>query len=187
MFLNRNRHEKLFLFVHIPKTGGTSIRSIIKDNWNRSYPYFHDPLFNLQLLNDIGDNIFKFCVVRNPYTRTFSYYKHFLRNNPQFNNWNFETFLYHLKKKVYFKNTPMIGYPQSFYVYDLNGDISLNVFNFENLVKLEKVLDRKLPILHNGGYNVDDYYQSYSKKNIETVKEMFSIDFDNFNYSTKFI
>ena len=69
------------LFVHIPKTGGTSIlNSIDQSMWNKSHHAGHDPYFILQKQNDLRD-VFSFCVVRNPYTRTFSYYNHFKRVN----------------------------------------------------------------------------------------------------------
>ena len=174
------------LFVHIPKTGGQSVFSIIDDPWTRTFPFRHDPLFVLEINNQISDDVFKFCLVRNPYKRTFSYYKHFLNQN-ELSNITFEEFLYNLKKKTYFKNTPMLLYPQSFYVYDLNCDISLNIFKYEKINRLKKILKKQIPHLNKGNYTTSEYYHSYTPQNIDSVKRLFECDFDLFDYSMEFV
>ena len=82
--MNSLENKKL-LFIHIPKTGGTSISEKLKEMglniWNRDYKFLnHDPLFMLSKNNNLSE-AFKFTVVRNPYTRAYSYYIHFKRVN----------------------------------------------------------------------------------------------------------
>ena len=72
--------ERLILFVHIPKTAGQSIFSVVNSQWNYVEHAKHDPLFLLERNNNIV-NAYKFAIVRNPYRRTFSYYKHFNKVN----------------------------------------------------------------------------------------------------------
>ena len=173
------------LFVHIPKTAGQSIFSIIDDNWRRTFPFKHDPLFNLQLVNEIPEDVFKFCVVRNPFTRIYSYYRHFLIENGL--EFTFEEFLSVIKNKINYRKTPMLLYPQSFYVYDLETQISLNIFKYEKLHKLERVLECKIPFLNKGSYKESEYYQAYTPQNRDMVKRLFECDFDTFDYSMDMI
>jgi hypothetical protein len=170
------------LFVHIPKTGGTSIlKKIDQSVWKKVIYAGHDPLFTLQSNNDIR-NAFSFCVVRNPYRRTFSYYNHFKRQNKV--ECSFLHFLELIKKKIFFEKTPMIVFPQSFYVYDLNSTISIGkIYKYENFIELENDLNIKFDRLNVGNYSDLDYENAYKNQEVlDLVQELFSIDFVNFNY-----
>ena len=65
-----------------------------------------------------------------------------------------------------------------------------NIYRFENLSPLERKISKligrniKFPMLNMNGNS--GYYESYTSENIEIVKDLFSIDFDNFKYSTNF-
>jgi hypothetical protein len=178
------------LFIHIPKTGGTSIASFLEknnmDQWIRRYPARHDPYFFMQQINNISEDIFSFAVVRNPYTRTYSYYKHFNYQNQL--NVSFTEFLNYVKNRISFSKTPMIIFPQSFYLFDLDNKISLSkIYKFENLNEFEQDFKTKLPHLRKGTYNDNDYYKDYTKENIELVNEIYYDDFKILNYSTDFL
>lgn len=173
--------EKL-LFVHIPKTGGTSILNKLDQSmWKKTKNIGHDPLFLLEKNNDT-ENAFSFCVVRNPYTRTFSYYDHFkFQNNVEC---SFLDFLYILKRKEFSKNTPMMIFPQSFYVYNLHGDIGIDkIYNYEKFYEIEEDLNIKFDYLNKGTYSQKEYKDAFKDKNaIALVQELFSVDFINFDY-----
>ena len=115
--------------------------------------------------NEIGPEVYKFCVVRNPYRRTFSYFKHLLRQVDLVKE-PFEYFLREIKNKVFYQRTPMYSYPQSLYVLDTDGEIGrdLNIFRFENLEELEDSLKVKLPHTNVGNYTDEDYYELTLKK-----------------------
>ena len=90
-----------------------------------------------------------------------------------------------------FWKTPMIFYPQSLFLYDSGGYLlKENIYRFENLSPLERKISKligrniKFPMLNMNGNS--GYYESYTSENIEIVKDLFSIDFDNFKYSTNF-
>ena len=83
MYIN---HEKKFIFVHIPKTAGSSIHIFFKDFFNildRSdpLPEIHHKSFSSILNEDYSyRNYFKFAVIRNPYDRFLSAYRDFSQN-----------------------------------------------------------------------------------------------------------
>lgn len=173
------------LFVHIPKTGGTSIKKFLQvknlEIWNRSWPMGHDPYFELESMNDL-DNAFKFSVVRNPYTRTYSYYHHFkFQNNSDI---SFRDFLNLIRLKKSTPQTPMISYNQSFYVFDKNGNMNLSkLYKYENLEEFEDNFQIKLDRLRKGDYTGKAYQKDYTEDLINLVRHLFLEDFINFNYS----
>lgn len=176
-------NNRKLLFVHIPKTGGTSIlEKIDQSMWKKVIYAGHDPLFVLESNNNIID-AFSFCVVRNPYRRTFSYYNHFKKQNKI--ECSFLHFLEVIEKKIFFEKTPMIVFPQSFYVYDLSGTISIDkIYKHENFIELENDLNIKFDRLNVGNYNENDYIDAYEDVNcIKIVQKLFSVDFINFDYN----
>lgn len=181
------------LFVHIPKTAGSSISLQLKsmglNNWVRTFYKAHDPLFMLTKQNNITSDIFKFSVVRNPYTRTYSYYNHFLKINEIGNDsLSFKDFLLLLERKEINNKTPLIHFDQSFYLHDIENNIILDkIYRFENLEALEKDLEISLPNINSGQYSNEDYIRAYSDQyTIHRVKELYREDFESLGYSKDF-
>lgn len=99
--------DKLILFIHIPKAGGTSVRNWLSSEMTESLYMKHRsemlPLvpqhFHRELLDDLfapGFFDYSFTVVRNPFTRTLSEYnyritrpglKRSLMPKPSFDSW----------------------------------------------------------------------------------------------------
>lgn len=178
------------MFIHVPKTGGTSISHFLNNNnmdqWKREYPFRHDPYYSMAKNNNIKKNTFTFSVVRNPYTRAYSYYKHFNYQNNL--NFTFNKFLLQVKEKVLYLKTPMIIFPQSFYLLSQNGKIELcKIYKFENLKEFEKDFKTNLPHLMKGNYNQDEYYKDYTQENISLVQNIYNKDFNLLNYSLEFL
>ena len=76
-------HEKKLIFVHIPKTGGTTIEYYLdlmkSDNGyciknNKAYQHFTWNDYKLLLGDEIYSKYFKFSIVRNPINRCISEY-----------------------------------------------------------------------------------------------------------------
>jgi hypothetical protein len=179
-----------YLFVHVPKTAGQSILSLLNerelDPWNRVVHAKHDPYFVLQRNNKIDSYVFSFAVVRNPYRRTFSYFKHFCKHNRI--SCKFKHFLNAIKDGVHYERTPMITFTQSFYCLDEIGDISLSkIYKHENLHEMEKDLNISLPHLNKGNYSEEEYFESYTEENKNFVRDYYSSDFCNFNYCLDFV
>ena len=175
--------NKNILFIHIPKTGGTSIKNLINDNVPKKFPFGHDPLSSFEI-KEINDR-FKFAVVRNPYTRTYSYYHHFCKQNNL--KITFEDFLKNIETRIFYKNTPMYFFQQSFYVYDIEGNFSLDkIYKYEKLYEFENDFSIVLPNLNCGSYKKFDFNDDYTPKCISMVKKLFFDDFLNFKYSFNF-
>ena len=98
------------IFIHIPKTAGTSIETILFENINSNdyLKYWYGNVNNYELdhstikylvenCKHYNKNFFKFCVVRNPYERLVSeykycknYYSRFIKNINSFKEFIFE-------------------------------------------------------------------------------------------------
>lgn len=198
--------DKPVLFVHIPKTAGTSVHKVLTEtpSW-KIMPKIpnhsgmnHNPLFVLERYN-ILNNFFVFSIVRNPFTRAFSYYQHYKRQ--QSSDTSFEQFLDHVrrKKQAVFefldhvsikKNTnatPFIAYSQSFFLFDMKGKMSLDkLYRFENIEEFETDFNIKMPNLNVGNYSLDEYLSNYTPTTIDLVRHIYLEDFVNLNYSMDF-
>lgn len=187
MIIN-GRHHSGVLFVHIPKTAGSSISKILDenglDNWNRAWPRHHDPYSYLKDANKIDENIFSFSVVRNPYTRTYSCYKQFNKVNQT--GISFIEYLQNIKDNKISKVSPLLHIPQSFYVMDKDVVQVNKVYRFENLKELEDDFGWSLGHQNQGNYMVKSYIEDYTEKAIEMTQEFYDIDFVNFGYSKDF-
>jgi len=113
-------HHRKFIFLHIPKCGGTSIEKVIlshyniNNDWTKEYPLEELPMkvraefnigFNHQhfLLNEILNeypkclNYFKFAFIRNPFSRIVSEYNYILSYSKNLENLSFRDFILNLE------------------------------------------------------------------------------------------
>ena len=155
-------HQKKFLFVHIAKTGGTSVRAALqKHRWRDPYyaPIWiasklsglvnHEVGIKLprhakaiaakeMLPRDFYESLFKFAFVRNPWDLQVSSYHHIRRERPQLLMPN-ETFEQFLRRKLdpsrpwqYHIDTSIT--PQSDYLVDLKGNLIVDfIGHYETL------------------------------------------------------
>jgi len=177
------------LHIHIPKTAGSSILKILKDNnldnWKREYPRHHDPFFYMQKENNIDDKIFSFSVVRNPYTRAYSAYHQYNKTNGT--EISFIKYLSNILNNNISKTTPLLHIPMSWYVVDSHNNIQVTkIYKFENLKELESDLGWKLDRYNLGTYSKQSYLNDYTGDAIDIVKTFYKNDFDLFDYSTDF-
>jgi hypothetical protein len=186
--LIKGKQYSQILFVHIPKTAGSSISKILYDNnldnWSRAWPRHHDPYSYLKDVNKIDDSVFSFSVVRNPYTRTYSCYKQYNKTNQT--NISFAKYLDNILNNIISLETPLLHYPQSFYIMDQNTLQISRLYKFENLKELEDELGWELGFYNVGNYVVESYIEDYTNKEINMVQDFYSSDFINFGYSKDF-
>ena len=187
MRINQKDYDSI-LFVHIPKTAGSSISKILDeknlDNWKREWPRHHDPYSYLKEANIIDERVFSFAVVRNPYTRTYSCYKQYNKTNQT--DISFAQYLDNIKQGKISTISPLLHIPQSFYIMDQDNLQVERLYKFENLKELEDELGLELGFYNVGNYVVESYIEDYTDKEINMVQDFYSSDFINFGYSKDF-
>ena len=76
-------HDKKYLFIHVPRTGGTSLKDalILQDNGKEFVKPHGQAQEAKAMLKDKWDSYFKFAFVRNPHDWILSLYHHII-NTP---------------------------------------------------------------------------------------------------------
>jgi hypothetical protein len=152
--------EKNFLFVHIKRTGGTSVESVL-DKYSEDRICLRRRDENFEVRNDElktrkhsplsqykevipkekYDNLFKFTIIRNTWERVFSYYNYYIytRRLP-FDRMQFIEFI---QKRV----QPIRWYICCDDSEQLNWNMNM-FLHFEDLAEHFKVLCKKIDIPH---------------------------------------
>lgn len=165
-------------FFHIPKNAGSSIQYWLKDNCDGEVydgEIRHETPRNLKgLFDDFG---WSFCVLRNPYDRVASWYKHFVKQNKI--NVSFKKYV---RRASEFENSRYYKWPGEQLEY-LTCDY---IMRYENLSKDFKVIQDKVKcykplglINANGGSYVDLYKD---KDTINLVRDRYQVELHKFNY-----
>ena len=128
------------VFIHIPKTGGTSIRiSLLKHSHFENTYSGNNPHNMLKRMektfgHDIVENSFSFSIVRNPWERIVSLYEMHRRKNKFLDDIDFRTFIVKLDKKRSFKIPKNFYTDQIKWLRNANDKIGINkIYRFENL------------------------------------------------------
>lgn len=191
--------KKELKFIHITKTGGTSIekcaleKNILWGKYHKEYGLDHHEIFN-NISNEIKIKYDWFTIVRDPYTRIISeFHCPFFGHNSLFynknNNIKFDKndFNQWIKERIINRfNYPSYHFVEQHLYIDKN--ININILKYENLDKEFNLLMSK--------YNLDirlDRYDNKTEKKFtiydlstETIKLINNIyynDFILFNYS----
>jgi len=191
MLIAGKEYDKL-LFVHIPKTAGTSILNVLKDKgldpWDRKsveYPRGHLPLVLLKQQNVIAESVFSFAVVRNPYTRTYSCFHQFNKTNKT--NISFTEYLKNIQRNNISRITPLLHLPQYLYVINEHGVTSTDkLYRFEDLSELQNDFGLELGFDNPGKYVIELYNKDYTNEAIDLVQKIYKSDFERFEYSKDF-
>ena len=203
-------HEHKAIFVHIPKTGGTSIEQIIwplekarteADLWMGFKDKYHNKyqtgglqhLLAVQVRKELGtdvfDRYFKFAIVRNPWTRTLSQY-FFIKKRADLmsfigmhENDCLKRYLSLIQEKEHVQ-----WMPQHKFVFDDNGEKLVNYIgffeNFEFDVRhVLSVLNVSFGCIpHLNKYSGDSVY-SIDKESYEIIANIYQRDIALFGYS----
>lgn len=205
--------EKRFVFIHIPKTAGAMVTSLLEpyalrppqsqfrrllshlpvpENPERAWLRVHDRASWLKrkLPSEIFDNFFKFSVVRNPFDYAVSYYA-FLRMNRASRrhefarDHSFGEFLAYLDRK-----NLVGGITQSSYLTDGDGNCLVDA-----LLRFEELGAELPPLLERLGIpaptelpriNVSSrrpYREYYSAADRVRAERIFRDDLDRFGYA----
>jgi hypothetical protein len=202
MILNK---EYKFIFVHIQKTAGVSIKSsLFSLPETKKVDNCHSFLKNLNLTSQ--EEYFKFCFIRNPWERLVSWYNMLIQKgiHNDFSRYilensnNFSEFLnltdiitennvYEMDSS-YSPYLKSISFNQLDYISDDTGEILVDfIGRFENLKEdYEKVCEKigvKLYLPHENKFSHKSYREYYkNEKDIEKVYFMYKRDIDFFCY-----
>jgi len=177
--------EKKFLFIHIPKTAGTSMESrdyfkpVITSHWGIA-----DYMEQGYKLSDF-DGYFKFAFVRNPYDRLASVMLNHTLKKEKHPEVSFNSGIIKYKDML----TKWIATkPQHTYIY-LDGKLVVDfVGRYENLEEDWKKVCKKLgqdfdlPITRKGLFDSSKYKSLYSLQTKKIVQELYKEDFKLFGY-----
>jgi len=179
-----------FIFIHINKTGGSSIEKAL------ILPFEHKTA--LEKIEEIGrknwDRRLSFCVVRNPWDKVVSHYHYRVQTNQTnmsdkpivFKEWVKRT--YGIQDPQYYDN-PKMFMPQLNWISDESGKILIDeVIYFENLaiefnvlLKSHRIKNMKnLPHVKRSGRK--NYRNYYDEETIEIVEKWFIQDIKRFGY-----
>jgi len=182
---------KDFIFVHINKTAGTSIIKIIGKP-------FRKHLTAKEIIEVIGqekwDNAYKFAVVRNPWDKVVSQYKHNIKKNVtnmakkeiSFKDW--VTCTYGEKKDPNYYYRPQMFLPQVAWLNNNEEEIDIDqIIQFKNLNSgmhdVFKILGIAQQIPHLNKTSKKDYKKYYDEESKKIIEDWFHEDIAVFGYT----
>ncbi len=177
------------IFIHIPKTAGTSINSILGLNKLYSPVEIPEPQHltgkevKEKVIPALWDNAFKFTIIREPIDKVLSDFAWRLERTdpsiiPQFDNSEegFNQYLWFaygvIKGNSYKTYTYSHFRPQYQFIEDVELD---KIFKFDNLKELEEHFKLYLPHQNKREIKLNDVL---SKRNEKLIREIYAKDFD---------
>lgn len=181
-------NEPDFIFIHINKTGGSSIEKAL------NLPFEH--LTAQEKKAEVGaekwQEKFTFAVVRNPFDKVCSHYRFRVKTNQtqlQQNPIDFKEWVHkcYVERDPYYHDQAKMFMPQMDWLCDDSGQLMVDqVYHFESLAEdfqalCEKFqLDASLPHLKSSGRV--DYRSYYDAPTRDVVAKSFAKDLEAFHY-----
>lgn len=199
-----------FLFIHIPKTAGTSIEEALFEYQDFNFLNEPHPIvaqYKTYLPSELYNSLFKFSFVRNPWSLQVSTYKYYVVNNginmtfDEYIKWKFTGNPMDMKSRVTdysnedeLKSRLMVPFhvnrmPQVYFLIDESGEIQMDfIGSLENInndintiVDKLKLEDIFLPH-SNRSHDSKPYTEYYSNESKEIVTKRFEMDIKIFGY-----
>ena len=177
-----------FVFIHINKTGGTSIETAL--GLNLRHKTAQEMIQELGLRN--WQKRFTFAFVRNPWDRVVSHYHYRVETNQtglateriSFTEWVFRA--YGTRDPAYC-DTRRFFMPQNNWIIDEKGNVVVEfIGRFENLENdfavVCKRLDRTVTLQHIKKSHHDHYRSYYNEATKKIVAKRFQVDIERFGY-----
>ena len=196
-----------FLFIHIPKTAGTSIEEALFDYQDFNYLNEPHPIvaqYRTYLTSELYDSLFKFSFVRNPWALQVSTYKYYVVNNDidmtfdEYIKWKFTGYPKDYEDRV--RNPEdsqlLVAYhmnrlPQTYFLMDEYGEIQMDYIgslenideDFKELCNHLKLSDEVyLPHSNKSDYGRKTFMDYYTDETINIVRDRFSMDIKIYGY-----
>jgi len=194
--------SKNLLFIHIPKTGGMSIRHALMNNFGSEAKEIGHAHELTSTVNDMLSyskfiNPFSFAMVRNPYEWAVSLYNFMCEAEEDFGalalvkEMNFDEFIYWLCECVEKRSNmlPIMPTRQYEYIYDSNGKSLIDVVGRYELFNITwdaicYKFDIQNTIRHiNKSKNAIPLYERFQKKETRLrFENTFALDFELLKY-----
>jgi len=189
MFIN---HKHKFIFIHIPKNAGTSIRNSFDINGydkqvvSKRYPHSRCSEIWKYCGEDVWNEYYKFAFVRNPFDRLVSFY-HFHKSNQYKHKIGRErAFKQPFKEWVMETKDTNINHTQSYYL-----DKQINfIGRYENLHNSFNTACNQIEIPpyelpHYNKSHHENWQHYYDRELMDYVYSRYREDFYNFGYTYK--
>jgi len=200
-------HNKKFIFLHTPRTAGTSIERALeqycdynpividdlaipkgfrKRGWTNSmdglYMGHSSPDLLKQYLGDeCWNSFYKFNIIRNPWIRVISMYANSPQNRESFKDWLFNDQNLDHQRKL-FKS-------QLHWIMDKQGnDLVDNIYKYETLSEdwrtiCDDIGIEHTPLKHHNSSAHFYYTEYYDQETIDYVGHMYEQEITRFNYT----
>lgn len=192
----RYTKRKKAIFIHIPKTAGTSILNSL-GGWAGDHCSYRE---YLQASPTKFENYFKFCFVRNPYERLISTYEYLKQGGNKTSDLilqkrildkypTFDSFVrYYLNHDIIYRVNVLK--PQYWFIYDEENILQVDYLaRFENIDReYEKIstilnLKKKLYVTNSTGRSKKNVFKDYYNEDlIAIVNNMYHLDFELLEY-----
>jgi chondroitin 4-sulfotransferase 11 len=177
-------HGHKCIFVHIPKTGGTSVEVALQGHPEPDSIIHKTALEYKNQNSDIWDDYFKFTIVRNPWDLMVSWWKWRMRNKKT----TFPGFIKNQKNLIPGNEYLKPGLTYFDFISDGNNILVDKICRFENLQEdfddvckeIGIIPQQKLP--HKNEMKRTHYSDYYDDKIRKRVADKFKKDIEYFNY-----
>lgn len=201
------------LFVHIPKTAGTSIRKWFKLTYGKIDDLIHAPI-SYPTMQSLNQSMPSFTIVRNPYDRALSFYKYRkqileihssrLQYQEELKIWEkgFDAWIenYLHKPWTVFDGDLKIFYPGGEgdlapwtnmidYITIKDKVVVDHIIKIENLntefQKIKSISNSKydVPVRNTSNFQTGHYREIYTSHSKKIVEDLYKRDLDYFNYN----
>jgi len=180
-------HKHKFIFIHIPKTGGSSVDYFFTNTYREGglkTKHRTAQTYKLQFPNQFSE-YFKFTIIRNPWEKCFSYYNYRARDNSQNGFDRFFEFKTWIHRKI---NSPLVFKPQFDFLKNEYDEILIDyTMRFEKLQEDFNIVCDKIGIPHSQLPHVNKtkhkhYTEYYDDETREIVAEKYARDIEYFGY-----
>lgn len=188
MIIESNKKIGTFIFTHIQKCGGSSLKHFFEVAHHATSHKNLDHDLNILKKNLDINEIFCFSILRNPWDKMVSFYFYHKQLSPnrekspqytmEFNEW-----ILFLKNNK--KDRPWFSSYKSFLSYEnkFRADYIVNFHDYEKDLELIKILFEKNQILIRANMSIhDDYKTYYNDESIEFVSNLYKEDIEFFGY-----
>lgn len=189
-------YKHKFIFIHIPRTGGSSINFALskicdKDDIIRRDDTRHNTA--MQIKAEVGDatwnSCFKFAFVRNPWEAVLSEYFYILKRAKPKGRKEYEKYTDFNHYLTSSKGKLILFHSMCDYIVDKNGKIAVDfVGRFENLEEdfkqiLQKIDLQNMSLPHENATSHSHYSEYYNERAKQIVAEKFKKDIKMFDYT----